>query len=753
MPYTSPSAGRTKQKREPLPEAAARKGQGLMKDSELERLMQGMLDDAKGFVDGELSPQRAKATQYYKAEKVGDLAQEEGRSGFVLSEVRDVVDATIPSFARVIFGPERVLEFAPLNAAGVEKTKQQTDYVRHVFMEDNPGFLNTLMVWKDGLIRRIGIFKWGWDSTEDVKTIELERVPLESLVAILLDEREGVEVELLETEVVEEATETSEALYNATVRETSKNGRAWHCAVPPEEFWFDRGARTVDDATMVAHATHKTKGELLALGIEEKIIDEHGDREHSLEESIEEIARRDTAVKGAGDDSDAGEANKKILYVEAYPRIDYDGDGIAELRKICTIGPRFYPVSNHAVNSRPFAVYVPHPEPHTLVGNSLADKAMDMQRTKSLVMRSIFDSLAQSIHPRMAYRQGYANVQDILNQAMGAPVRTSITPNEAVQPLTVPFVGGDALPVMEMLNGIMERRIGLNPAVGGPLDPDALQSTTKTGVEASVQQSHAQIELMLRIFIEGTLRPLFKGLAAMLAEHQPRARMLKLRGQWVEVDPRSWDDADVIVRAGLGLGNVERKIQVLTGVAEKQEAILQTMGVDNPVSTLGMWRNTIAEVLALSDLPNAEDYFKPVPADWAPPPPPNPPPSPEQVLAQAQIEVEKIKTERDFVIKQGELEFKREEARQQHEFNLRKLEIDAQIKMYDIEMRSMATDKAAQTAAELERDVEGAHAEIEIADREEAARLAREQAAAEAQARDREVAAAEQAATAPAPTE
>lgn len=757
MAYKDPRNA-TSKKKEPLPEAASRKGQGKMEKGELRRLMNGMLADAHNFVDTELSPERAKATQAYKAEKVGDLAPEEGRSSFVLSEVRDVVDATIPSFARVIFGAERVLEFVPKTADSVERAKQKTDYVRYVFMEDNPGFLNTLAVWKDGLIRRMGIFKWGWKETSEIKTLELERVPYSELEAVLIAEEDNVEVELVDSTIVQEAVPPMspedpglEALYDATVRYTIKDGRAYHDAVPPEEFWMDRNARTIEDALLIAHATHKTRGELIDMGISEKLIDQYGGEDITLEESIENIARHDTVVRG-GDDSNMGKANDKILYVEAYPLIDYDGDGVAELRKICTIGPTFYPVSNHAVNRRPFAVYVPFPEPHTLVGNSLADKAMDMQRTKSLVMRSIFDSLSQSIFPRMSYQQGYANVQDILNTAMGAPIRT--TKERAVEVHTTPFVGADAMPVMELLNGIMTRRIGLDPAVGGPLDPDALQSTTKTGVEASVQQSHAQIELMLRIFIEGTLKPLFLGLSELLAEHQPRSRMVKIRGTWVEVDPRGWDESDITVRAGVGLGHVDRKIAVLTGVAADQEQILSTLGPTNPIVTLGMWRNTKAKILELSDLPDTEEYYKVVPPDWQPPEPPAPPPSPEEILAQATLEAEKLKAQRDFIIKQAELEQEREQMRLEHEFNLRKLELESELKLLEIQTKNANAEADRVSEIEVRRDIEGAHAEIEQSDREEAQRLAREQAAAEQAAREREVAAAEQqaAAAAQAPT-
>jgi hypothetical protein len=107
--------------------------------------------------------------------------------------------------------------------------------------------------------------------------------------------------------------------------------------VPPEEVLILRDARDQKSTIFWGHRTEKTRSDLVAMGIDEDLIDEHGGKDAQLEGNPERVARNPGENPGAA--AEAGEANEKILYVESYVRIDADGDGRAELRKICTIGP------------------------------------------------------------------------------------------------------------------------------------------------------------------------------------------------------------------------------------------------------------------------------------------------------------------------------------------------------------------------------------------------------------------------------
>ena len=654
------------------PSAGPRPDKGKMDDTELQSVVNGLVAAAVQYVDGELSPERATATNYYMARPFGN--EEQGRSQIVLTEVRDGVQAIIPPILRAVAGSERVVEFRPDRKETVPQAEQATDFVNYVFLEDNPGILNTLAVLKDGLVRKTGIFKWGWDDTSEVTQHRMENMTQEQIMLLAQD----AEVEITTVEPAGEAPPPAPGgapipLFHVELKRTVRDGRARVWAIPPEEFIITRDARTVEEALFVGHRTRKTRGELVAMGISDKDIDEHGGDDPSLQDNEEAIARTVDEI-GKGDAPEAGAANDKILYVEGYARIDVDGDGYAELRKVNCIGGAYHVVGTpEPVDLAPFAVFCPDPEPHTWVGLSWADRLMDMQKVKSALLRGGLDSLAASIHPRTAYVEGQVNLADILNTAIGAPIRMKT--QGAVQELTHSFTGKEAFPVLQYCDDVVERRTGQSKGAA-MMDADALQSSTKSAVTAAVTAAQAQQELLTYIFAE-TLRKVFAGLLKLLVAHQPRARMIRLRGNFVEVDPRTWDATmDVQINVALGAGLVEEKLATLEQIYTAQAAIM-AQAPDNPLVGWVELRNTLAKATELRGWKNSDQFFKQVTqqqldqaaqakAQQAPQQ------SPEMVLAQAQMAIERMKAEaaiardkaageRDLLKAKTELELKRRE--------------------------------------------------------------------------------------------
>ena len=99
-----------------------------MDDDELQGIVASELDDARDWIDNTVSPIRADATKYYRGEPFGN--EEEGRSQVVSMDVRDTVQAIMPSLLRIFHGSERTVEYVPQNAEDVASAKQATEYVR-----------------------------------------------------------------------------------------------------------------------------------------------------------------------------------------------------------------------------------------------------------------------------------------------------------------------------------------------------------------------------------------------------------------------------------------------------------------------------------------------------------------------------------------------------------------------------------------------------------------------------------------------
>jgi len=662
-----------------------------MDDSELEALVGGELTDAVSFIDAELSPVRARAIQYYRGEPFGN--EEEGRSQVVSTDVRDTINGIMPSLMRVFFGSRSVVQFVPRSVEDIPVAEQATDYVNYIFNSDNNGFTICHSVFKDALRGALGIVKFYWEEKAEVKT-EMYTGLDESALTVLLDEPNvvGSAIESMDDPSYQPPVDPMTGqpmldpmtgmpppvpqIYNVELKREYRDGRVKVCAVPPEEFLIDRRATSVEDATLIAHRRMMRVSDLVALGYDKDEVEEQMGA-YELDSNDEYIARNPYAESyGPGGTQD----DKRVLYVEAYMRIDYDRDGISELRKVCTIGPSYKVVMNEPCSHRPFATFCPDPEPHAFIGMSIFDMTADLQKIKSAIMRNMLDSLSLAIHPRVGVVEGQVNMDDVLNTEVGGVIRQRAP--GMVQPFSVPFVGQAAFPMLSYLDEVRETRTGMSKASMG-LDPGALQSTTRAAVAATVSASQQHLELIARIFAETGMRTLFKGILKLVVENQDRPRVVRLRNQWVPIDPRSWQsEMDVEINVALGGGTEEQKVATLTSIAQKQEAILQMMGPQNPIVTPQQYRNTLARLTEVSGFKNPDEFFL-NPAMQPPMPPPQPPPDPTAMLAQ--VEMQKIQA--DITNKQAELELKRQQTLLQDDRDRDKQEADIMLKAYEIQLK------------------------------------------------------------------
>jgi len=655
----------------------------VMTEEELQGIVSSEIVDAISFIDEDIAPKRAQATEYYFGDPFGD--EEEGRSQVVSMDVRDTIQGMLPSLMRIFFGPDRVVEFAPNGPEDIAVSEQATDYVDFIVKRDNPGFNVLHSTFKDALVRKTGVIKYWWDESVQVKAEHFSMLDEQSM--ILLTNDPDVEIAAVREYPMPGFDQQNQAeaimmpvpmMYDVEIKRRVKSGKVRIESLPPEEFLIDRRAKDIDDATMVAHRSMKTVSELVAMGYDyDMVVDNSGDN-YEFDTNDEYQARNPWAVVRGSTNPDP--TVRHVLYIEAYQKVDFDGDGIAELRKICTIGNSHKVVHNEITDERPFASFCPDPEPHTFFGMCPADVTMDIQRIKSNVQRGMLDSLAQSIYPRTAVVEGQANIEDVLNTEVGAVIRMRAP--GMVQPFTTPFVGQAAFPMLEYLDEVKQNRTGISKAAAG-LDADALQSTTKAAVSATVNAAHQHSEMIARIFAETGLRRLYRGILKLVIENQDRERMVRLRNTFVPMDPRSWNvNMDVIVNVGVGDGTLEERMMMLNQVALRQENIIQGYGPNNPVVTLPQYTNTLTKMLQLAGFKDSQNYFNQLPADFEIPEQEEKP-TPEQILAQVQAEA----IQADIQKKAAELELDREKMIRADDRERDRIEQDGILRRYELELK------------------------------------------------------------------
>lgn len=698
-------------------------------DGDLRQIVNAYVADAVSFIDSDIGAQRALATQYYRGDPFGD--EEPGRSQSVSRDVHDTICAMRPSLMRIFFGPEQVVEFEPEGAREVDMAKDATEYVNYVFKRDNPGFMILWSVITDALRNKVGVAKYWWDESEEIKTAEYTGLDEIAVTKLMEDLQQAQKAELVES------SEDENGL-SITVRLTRKVDRARVMAIPPEEFLIDRMARTIEDAAFVAHRTTKTVSELVAMGYDQDEVEAASSDADELAFSLERIARN-PYQQPWGSTAIADEASKLVLYVESYVRVDRDGDGIAELLKICTIGSQYEIVHVEGAEERPFADFHSDPEPHTFFGGSPAENVMDIQRSKSVLWRGLNDGLALSRFPRTEIVEGQTNIDDVLNTEVGAVIRSKAP--GMVNALVVPDTSEASLKGLAYMDEVKESRTGMTKTSLG-LDPKALQNITVGAGDAQYTQAQQHIEIIARIIAETGMTKLFKGLLRLLCENQRQARWVMLNGREMQIDPRSWRvNMEVKNNLALGGGTQQTKMGVLGMVISKQELILQTLGPQNPLVTPQQYYKALTDFVALAGFQNADSYFSDPSKQQPGQSPALQPPSPEAIKAQAdaqndnaklqlQATVERAKDERerialqadqdrqrerdqvDLQIKQAELKLRQHEAELKAQLEVEKLNLERELGYAELQAKYQTTLDAASIKANV--DMTRIHADLAI---------------------------------------
>ena len=363
-------------------------------EEELVSRIQTEITDSLGYGD-EISKQREMAMEYYYSLPFGN--EVEGRSQFVDSTVQDTIEWIKPSLMRIFASGDEMVKFIPHGPEDVEAAAQATDYVNYVFTKDNPGWEILYSWFTDALLQKNGIVKVFWDeyvNSEREEYHNLNEMELEALTS-------HPHVEVIEHSSFDGVENGEPAiLHDAVVKRTNTDGKIVIENVPPDEFLISREAKDIQDARFVCHRVRKTLSDLRQMYPDQKLDPEDlgagedeglgGGETFFGERSARYMYDQSGFNAGIGVDlSPHEEALQEYWLHESFIRTDFDGDGIAELRKVCTVGN--YVLANEEIDIIPFVSITPIKIPHKFFGLSVADLVMSLQLYKSVLMRNLLD--------------------------------------------------------------------------------------------------------------------------------------------------------------------------------------------------------------------------------------------------------------------------------------------------------------------------------------------------------------------------
>jgi hypothetical protein len=583
------------------------------------QFIHAMITDSRDYENSVLAPKRDEAQKYYYGiepklwgsgysdtliiedpnatyEEILGPSEGPSKSSFVSTDVRDAILTMLPSLVRIFAASENVISLVPRSPADDAMAEQATNYVNYVFWQDNPGFLILYGAFKDAMTVKTGYIKWWTDKTKEVKRKQFVNITMEQLQTLMAEDPTAkLTPGSLQQNPAGGVDVTIEAAANKPITRVA--------GVPPEEMRLDRYARTFSQSRIVGHERIVSIDELTAMGYPRDLAANFLQTQDVHNFTMESMIRN----PGRGMSTRVGDG---VLYGEWYVKVDTDGDGVAELRYICTMGEAHEIVSDQPANRIKFALFGCDPIAHTIVGDSIADLTIDIQRIKTNMTRGVLDSLAESINPKTVINELTTNLDDALNDDLGAVIRTRGDPSNAVQFASTPFVGQQALPILEYLDSVQQKRTGLSDAARG-LDPKVLQSSTMLGVEAVINGQQERTELVARVLAETGYRDLFHGLFNEIVENENQSRTLRINGAWQTYHTSMFDaDMSVEVNPTLGKGSDTVRMMTLQQIKQDQQMVFSQFGPQNPVVGIPEMLNTITDMLEIANIKNVSRYFK-----------------------------------------------------------------------------------------------------------------------------------------------
>ena len=649
-----------------------------MTKRELASHLEQEISSALGYKDGKLTEQRSDAMDRYYGKKYGN--EQEGRSQIVTRDVADVIEWIMPSLMKIFTSGDKVVQFEPQGPEDVAMAKQSTDYVNYVIMRQNPGFSIIYQWFKDALLQKNGIVKHYWDDSSETLREEYKNLTEEEFTALLMDD--NVEVKEHTANGGEEGMDASAlapqaVTHDVVVSRTYEDGQVRIEAVPPEEFLIDKYAKTIDTARFVAHRVKKTKSELIEQGYpKSKIANvfKNDEADHKAERLSRFSYEQDQSPEGDIDDG--------VWITECYLRVDYDNDGIAELRKVTKVGDEI--LDNEAVDSVPFSSLTPIPMPHKFYGLSIYDLISDLQLIKTTLMRNLLDNMYLTNNGRYEVVEGQVNLDDLMTSRPGGIVRVR-TPG-AVNPLATPQLDQNSFNMLGYLDSIREERTGVSKQSMGLSEGGLKSHQTATGVGQVMTAAQQKIELIARIFAETGMKDLANSVYMLVQRYEKPEKLVRLNNEWVTMYPSEWKDkVDCTAQVGLGFGNKDMNLMHLGRLSQTIQMIAQHPAAGMLLKPKNVY-NLVAEQIKAMGMKNVDDFITD-PGDQDVPQQQGP--SPEEQAKQQEAQ-----------LKQQELQVKMQKIQQESELRQQEMQIDAQIAQQTLELKAQEAQVEMQIKAQ-----------------------------------------------------
>ena len=656
-----------------------------MTEPELLGIVNGYVKDGMEYQQSKLAGQMAKSMEYYYGDPLGNEIL--GRSSVVSKDVADAVDWIMPSLMRVFHGGKDVVEFIPSTKEDIPLSRQARDYINYVYKTENNGFMNTYSVIQDALLAKNGIMKHYMEEKIEVEFDSYTGLTGQQLEVLLLEEG----VELVALSEIKAELEGEEDTFDVEVSKQKTCKQLKVEAIPPEEFIIDTWSADIEDASCAGHNRLVKRSDLVAMGFDAELV--YGMSHHTATTisggNSDAVTRArnsyDNAQFNTGSGKPQDPSQEQVLVFEGILKVDFDGDGIAERRRVVVADSNL--LVNEKFSEPLFTDFRSHIIAHKFYGMSMYDQLKDIQKIKTTLLRNLLDNMYTLNNGRYEVIDGQVNMDDLLNNRLGGVVRTKMA--GAIKQLDTPPLPQQNFTMLEYLDKLKDNRTGISKTTKGQ-DSSILHSNQAGSAVADVMAAAEQKQELISRILAHSFAKLFSNMYKILNLHQDQEKVFALRGEYHTTNPAQWKkNYKVTPVPGIGDGKTAEK----TMAAQMMLNIVQSLANAGAEGILYDW-DTLYDLLL--ELTQNSGFDEPQ-RFWLNPR------TPEGKQAIANLEEAKAKPTPEAIKVQTETQ----------EIGQR-VQLDAQKQQGDFELKKLELEVRSREAAVKERELDLEQQKINI---------------------------------------
>jgi hypothetical protein len=530
--------------------------------------------------DGSLiASDQQEALEFYEGKPFGN--EVDGSSKVVMRTVAETVDWAMPSLMRMVFYTNEVVRYedATPESEQAGHGRRMTLAINEIFRQHLRGF-RVVHDWaKAGMLEKFSTVKF-W--VEEVREPSIETIPglTEDQVALLglSPEVQSKQVEYIDHEeraqpILDAANQPigTMQVFDVRIKRWKRYKRVRLETVPPEEFLCSQRATKLDQQIdFVAQRRRITRSELVSLGIPRALVASVPAASLKAVSDSRAISRRENETPDFSVVSRADKASQEVIATESYIRVDKDGDGYSELRRVVTGGEITQVLlEDDYAEMHGFAGWTPYPMPHKLYGRDAKDIVGDLQEISSTLLRQLLDNIYRMNNARHKIKPEYVDLDSYYDGEAGAPVL--VEEMDAIEAMEVPPLPSWGFDALKFVETVKEQRSGIHPY--SQESYAAGQNQTASGVSTVFEAAMAQLQLLCQ-HLAGGLEDLFRNHAPRIMKARGHGRGAASRSatSGSRYDPQQWpDEMRVAVQVGLSPGQTEQRIQRLIMIARTPE--------------------------------------------------------------------------------------------------------------------------------------------------------------------------------------